>query len=213
MDMIDNFDSKSQIRRRVAHAAWAVIAIIVSLFIIFAKQSGDPPMIIFVPLVLIIWVVGHFVIWAVHWLAARGRRIVRESGGEHKQWPIALKLALIGTGVPALIGIFQVLISALQHKWYPFHNAGLWGLMLAVWLVHEMCFACILLRHQWSRFVSAILAFGWALLLASQIAEHLSPGISPDITELLTAVVLMVLLLLFGLHLASSRKVKSFFVR
>ncbi|MGD9113268.1 MAG: hypothetical protein PVI77_12990, partial [Desulfobacterales bacterium] len=70
----------------MAHAAWAAIAISVSLFMIFTKQRGDPPMMIFVPLVLKIWVVGHFVIWAVQWLAARGQRIVSESGGERKPW-------------------------------------------------------------------------------------------------------------------------------
>jgi len=41
--MISNIDPKSQKRRRVAHAAWAAIAIIVSLFMIFTKQRGDPP--------------------------------------------------------------------------------------------------------------------------------------------------------------------------
>ena len=168
-------------------------------------------MMAFVPLVLIIWVAGHFVIWAVQLLAARGRRIVSESGGERKPWPIGLRLALIGTGVPALIGIFQVLMTGLQRKWYPYPDAGLWGVMLAIWLIHGVCFAGLLLRHQWSRLMSAMLAFGWALLLASQIAEHLSPRGSSDPTELWTAVVLAVLLLLFGLYLASSRKVKSFY--
>jgi hypothetical protein len=197
----------------MAHAAWAAIAITVSLFMIFTKQRGDPPMMIFVPLVLKIWAVGHFVIWAVHWLAASGQRIVSESGGERKPWPIGLRLALIGTGGPALIGIFQLLMTGLQRKWYPFLDAGLWGVMLAVWLVHGVCFAGMLLRLQWSRVVSAMLSFGWALLLASQIAEHLSPRVSSDTAELLTAVVLMMLLLLFGLYLAASRKVKSFFRR
>ena len=197
----------------MAHAAWAAIAITVSLFMIFTKQRGDPPVMVLVPLVLKIWAVGHFVIWAVQWLAARGRRIVSQSGGERKPWPIGLRLALIGTGVPALIGIFQLLMSGLQRKWYPFLDAGLWGVMLAVWLVHGVCFVGMLLRHQWSRVVSAMLSFGWALLLASQISEHLSPRVSSDTAELLIAVVLMVILFLFGLYLAWSRKVKSFFKR
>ena len=213
MVMIDNINPGSYKRQRVVHAAWAVIVIIVLLFITFTRQSSDLPMFFLVPPVLIIWVAGHLVIWAVHWLAARGQRMAGENSGECTPLPIGLKLALICTGVPALIGIFQVLMTVLQRKWYPFLYAELWGIMLAVWLVHGICFAGILLRHRRSRLLNAILSFGWPLLLAFQIAEHLFPKVSNDTKGLLTAIVLMVLLLLFGLHLVSSRKVKSFFVR
>ena len=197
----------------MAHTVWAAIAITVSLFMIFTKQRGHPPIMVFAPLAWIIWGVGHIAIWAVQWLAVRGQRIVSETGGERKPWPIGLWPALIGTGVPAAIGIFQVLMTSLQRKWYPYPDASLWAVMLAVWLVHGACFAGMLLRKQWSRLVIAMLALGWALLLAKQIAEHLPPRVSSDTTELLTAGVLMVLLLLLGLHLVTSRKVRSFFTK
>ena len=144
--MISNIDPKSQKRRRVAHAAWAAIAIIVSLFMIFTKQRGDPPIMVFVPLVWIIWAVGHFVIWAVQWLATRGRHMASKTDGVLKPWPIGLRIALIGTGVPAVIGIFQVLMTGLQRKWYPYPDARLWAVMLAVWLVHGASFVGMLLR-------------------------------------------------------------------
>jgi hypothetical protein len=168
-------------------------------------------MMVFVPLVWIIWVVGHFVIWIIQRLAARGQRMVSETGSVRKPWPISLKIAVIGTGVPAVIGIFQVLMTVLQRKWYPYPDANLWTVMLAVWLVHGVGFAGLLLRQQWSRLLSAMLAVGWALLLASQIAEHLHPRLSSETKELLIACLLMVLLLLIGLHLVASRKVKAFF--
>jgi hypothetical protein len=134
-----------------------------------------------------------------------------KTDGVLKPWPIDLRIALIGTGVPAVIGIFQVLMTGLQRKWYPYPDARLWAVMLAVWLVHGASFVGMLLRQQWSRLVSAVLAFGWVLLLASQIAEHLPPRVSSDTKELLIAVVLLVLLLFIGLHLFTSRKVMSFF--
>lgn len=209
--MIMSLDTQSRKRQGVAHGAWAAIAIIVSLFMIFSEQSGDPPLMVFLPLVLIIWAVGHFVIWAVQWLAARGRHMVSMSGVVLKPWPIGLRLALIGTGIPAGIGVFQVLMTGLQRTWYPYPDASLWAVMFSVWLAHGVCFAGMLLRQQWSRLASAILACGWALLLAKQIVEHLPPRVSSDTRELMIAVLLMVLLLLFGLHLVASRKVKSFF--
>jgi hypothetical protein len=208
-----NLGDKTRRRRRIAHAVWAAIAITVSLFMIFTKQRGDPPLMVFVPLVWIIWVVGHFVIWAVQWLAARGRHMVSKTGGVLKPWPIALRLALIGTGIPAGVGVFQVLMTGLQRKWYPYPDASLWAVMFAVWLVHGICFSGMLLRQQWSRIASAMLACGWALLLAKQIVEHLPPRVSSDTKELMIAVLLIVLLLLFGLHLVVSRKVKTFFTQ
>ncbi len=116
MDMIGKPSPRSQRKRRVAHATWAAIAIPLSVFMIFTKQRGDPPMMVFVPLVCSIWVVGHFVIWTVQWLAVRGQRMVIETGGERKPWPIGLRLVLIGTGVPVAVGIFQVLMSRWQRN-------------------------------------------------------------------------------------------------
>jgi hypothetical protein len=55
-----------------------------------------------------------------------------------------------------------------------------------------------------------MLALAWALLSASQIAEHLARGYSVDIAELLIVSVSMVFLFLFGLHLATSSRIKSF---
>jgi hypothetical protein len=204
-------DHKLPGKHRAAHAIWAAIAIIASIIMIFSKQRGHPPIIAFVPLVWIFWVVGHFVIWFVHWLVARGKRITNESGGERKPLPIALWIALLGTGIPALIGIFQLLMTALGSRWYPFGYFELWGVMLAVWILHGVCFVGILLRRRWTRLLSSILAFGWSLLLASQIFEQLSPEISPYTDDLFLAIVLMVLLFLFGLYLIVSRTVKSFF--
>jgi hypothetical protein len=92
----------------------------------------------------------------------------------------------------------------------PYHHAGLWTVMLVVWLVHAACFAGLLLRQRWSRLLSATLAFGWAMLLGVQIAEQLAATPSSDTTGVLIASGLMVLLLLFGSYLASSRKARSF---
>ncbi len=194
------------------HATWAVLAVIVSLFLVFMK-GGHPPLIIFVPLVLIIWFVGHFVIWGVQWLAGKGRRLDGGTGRESSSWPVGLWFALVGTAIPALIGIFQLLVTAWEGRLYPYHYFDLWAMMLAVWLVHGACFAGLLLRQRWSRFLSAMLAFGWAILLAFQIAEHLPPTAHSDTTGLLLAFGMMALLLLFGFYLAASHKVKTFLTR
>ena len=208
--MIANTDSKSKRAWRLAHALWATLAAAVSLFLVFGTRGGHPPMVFLLPFVLAIWIVGHLVIWGARWLAARGQRIASGTGRDGSPWPVGLRFTLTGTGVAALIGIFQIVMTLLQGKLYPYRYADLWAMMLAIWLAHGACFAGLLLRQQWSRFVGAMLAFGWAILLALQIAEHLPPKPPSDAAELWIAFGMTVLLLLLGLYLVSSRKVKAF---
>lgn len=207
--MTGDADSRSRKGWRVVHALWAVLAVAVSLVLVFTK-GGHPPMIVFVPIVLIMWAVGHTVVWGVGWLAARGRHIASEAGREGEPWPAGLRLALVPTGVAGLIGIFQLLMTALEGGLYPYHYASEWVMMLAVWAVHGVCFGGLLLRRRWSRPLSAMLAFGWALLLASQIVEHLPRKASSDITGLLILFGLLLLVVFLGLHLVASRKIKAF---
>jgi len=122
-----------------------------------------------------------------------------------------LRLAVVSTGAAALVGVAQVIGTVLERRWYPYHYAGKWAAMMVV-LIHAACFAGLLLRRCWSRMLSATLAFGWAALLAAQIAEHLAPNTSSDTAGLLIASGLMALLLLFGFYLASSRRARSFLV-
>jgi hypothetical protein len=119
-------------------------------------------------------------------------------------------LAVIGTGILTFVGVFQILVTVYQGKLYPYHYVNLWTTMLVIKLVHAACFAGLLLRQQWSRFASALLAVGWAILMASQIAEHLPLKTSPNIADLMIAFGIMMFLFFLGMHLIFSRKAKSF---
>jgi len=195
--------------RRVAHSLWAAVAVSVSLLLVLGGR-GHPPPIIFLPLVIVVWVAGHFTVWGVDWLAAKGRRLAGENEGRVKSWPVGLRLALIGTGVAAAIGLLQIIVTVYQRKMYPFHDVTLWTIMMVIWLVHGACLVGLLLRRPWSRLVSVMLALAWALLSASQLAEHLARGYRVDIAELLIVSASMVFLILFGLHLATSSRIRSF---
>jgi hypothetical protein len=199
-------------RRALAHVAWAALALIVCLFLVLTKQTGHPPPIVLVPFVLVAWVVGHGLIWGVQYLAAKGRRTTAGVAAEGPPWPVGLRLALIGTGAGALVGVLQLVGTLLRGRWYPYHDAALWAVMLAVWLAHAACFAGLLLRRRWSRLSSAALAIGWALLLGTQIAEQLTTARYTDTAGVLVAAGLAALLLLLATYLVSSRKAKSFLV-
>jgi hypothetical protein len=203
-------DTSKDRRMYAAHAAWAVIAVIVSLLMVFTINKGHPPLIVFLPLFILVWVIGHLAVWGVGWLVVKGRRVASGTGNKGRSWPVGLKLAVIGTGVLTSVGVFQILVTVYLGRLYPYHYANLWAIMLVVKLVHAACFVGLLLRQQWSRYVSGLLAIGWAILFASQIAEHLPPRAPPNIAELMIAFGIMVFLFILGLHLVVSREVRSF---
>jgi hypothetical protein len=196
----------------MVHAVWAAVSAIACLYLIFTRQTGHPPPIVLVPYVLVAWGVGHGLIWAAQRLAARGRSVSALGDTAEPAWPIGLRLALVGTGVAALIGIIQVVGTVLKRQWYPFPEAGLWLTMLLVSLVHAASFAGLLMRRRWSRFLSATLTVGWAGLLGKQIAEQLTSTAATDTTGVLIAAGLMLLLLLFAAYLGWSREARAFLV-
>lgn len=192
-----------------AHAAWAVLAVVVSLIMISTINKGYL-YIAFIPLVILVWVVGHLAIWGVARLVVKGRHVAGETGSEGRSWPVGLRLTVICTGVVTSAGVFQILVTGYSGGLYPYHYANLWTIMLVIKLVHAACFVGLLLRQQWSRLASALLAAGWAMLMASQIAEHLPPKAHSNIVELMIAFGIMVSLFILGIHLVVSREVKSF---
>lgn len=198
---------------RAAHAAWAAVGAFACALLVLTGREGHPPAVVLLPIAVVAWAVGHGLIWGVMRLAAEGRRMGARTAAAGQPWPLGLRLAVVGTGSAALVGVVQVVGTVLAGRLYPFHEAGDWAAMLAVWLVHAACFAGLLLRHGWSRLLCATLAFGWAALLGAQVAEQLGPGTPPDRTGMLVALGLMVLLLLFGSYLVSSGKARSFLVR
>jgi hypothetical protein len=194
--------------RRAAHGVWATVGVVVCLLLVLTGREGHPPAIILLPVVLAAWAVGHSLIWGALRLAAAGRRAGAHTA-DRESWPLGLKVVLVGTAAAALVGVVQIVGTALTGSWYPFQQAGEWAAMLLVWLLHAACCAALLLRRRSARPLSAALAFGWAALMGVQVAQHFQSG-SSDTAGLLIVVVLMASLLLFASYLASSKKVRSF---
>jgi hypothetical protein len=200
-------------KHRLVHAVWAALSAIVCLYLIFTEQTGHPPPIVLVPYVLVAWSFGHGFIWVAQRLAAKGRSWPAHTDTGEKSWPIGLRLALVSTGIAALVGILQVVGTVLKRQWYPYPEAGLWVTMLFVWLVHAASFAGLLMRRRWSRLSSATLAFGWSVLLGKQITEQLVRDTGTDTSGVMIAAALIVSLLLFAAYLVWSREVRLFLIR
>ena len=192
---------------KVSHVVWAALNFAAALTLVLVPQRGHPPPIILLPLVALLWPLGHSLIWLVSRLAAIGRR---RAFATDRRWPATVIIGLLGTGVASLLGIVQALGSGVQGKWYPHPDPALWVTMLLVWALHGVCFVALLVRQPWSRHLAALLALGWALLLGRQLAEGLASSTRGSIAELLFAAALLVSLLALAAAFVSSTAVKSY---
>lgn len=194
---------------RVAHLSWAGIGVAASVFLIFFGGEGHPPGIVLLPVVWVVWVLGHGVLWAVRRLAARGRMRALYSDDGGRGWPAALILAAVGTGTTTAVGLFPLAVRIFESSEGRFRDP-LWAIMIAIWLAHGVCFVGLLMRRAWSRTFVALLCFGWAALLVAQFVDHLARGSRIQPGELVISVVLIAIGVLFGWHLLVSRDVKDF---
>jgi hypothetical protein len=187
--------TEPRVWNRFMHAVWAAIGVCVSVLLIFTG-GGHPPPIVFLPVVVVIWIVGHVAIWGSGWLVERGRHAAIRSKRERASWPVSLRFILVGTGVATCVGLFQIAVTVLRGKLYPFHGA---------------CFAGLLLRRPWSRLASMSLVFAWAFLFAAHIVEQVIRGHRMEAAALALIGGAVLLLLWLGFQLATSSRVKAFF--
>ena len=185
-----------------------MVGIAASLVLVLDGRQGHPPAIVFLPVVLVAWAVGHGLIWAVRRLARAGLRQVADPS-QGPTWPFALKVTAVGTAVAALVGVGQVIGSVASGQWYPFRQPAMWAALLLVWIAHGTCLVGLLLRRRWSRAGSALLCAGWAVLLAAQAVDGIRRG-TADTTGGIIAAALVALLLLLAAHLVRSSKVRAF---
>jgi hypothetical protein len=167
-------------------------------------QGGHPPLIIFFPVVVLVWPLGHFAIWGIRRLAHRGR----DRSNNSESWPPGLLLTLIGTGSGTLFGIFQ--LGALIWGTQIFSNDELWITLMIIWVIHGLCFLGIILRLNKSRFLAAALYFSWAGLLSWQIQQYIVAYQKFVAVDILIGLVAVSLLAVLGIHMVMSNRINRF---
>lgn len=198
--------------RRI-HFARAGVAVVACSTLVLVPQRGHPPPMALVPAVLPVWLTGHVVIWTLSWLHGKGPGATPSPGGASRRWPLALVVALVGTGAGAGVGLLQLLGSALSRRWYPYPDPALWLTSFLACAAHAACLAGLLPRRPWARTLRALVALGWAVVLGTQWVEHAASPASLASPDKLLAIGLLALFVALAGHLLVSRSVKAFFER
>lgn len=168
-----------------------------------AFAEGHPPGIIFVPVAVAIWLLGHGVLWITRFLGERGQSASNNS----VSWPISIVAAVAGTGVGSFLGI-------LAMAWPLLGGAGLTASQIpyvaVAWGVHAFAFGGLLTRKHWGRWLAGIVAFGWGGIMAAQIVDHLLHSRPVEPLGMIVAVSLAVLLLVIGIHITFGKRPREF---
>ena len=203
------FVGKLDTRANLPHILWALLCVCLCAWLIVEGDSGHPPAIILLPVVLVIWCAGHFILWGVRWLAAKGRASLLGSDGVTSSWPPELIVMLFVSGAVGLGGLFQ-LAGFIVPGGFTLFGKGHWGLSLAVSFAHSVCFVALLLRRPASLLVCALICAGWATLLLRQYLEQIVNGHRISLTEYAVGFVGISLLVVLVLRILYSRRIRAF---
>ncbi|MDH3467042.1 MAG: hypothetical protein OES26_14255 [Gammaproteobacteria bacterium] len=191
---------------RWLHTIWAVIG--GAATILLATSKGHPPGLIFVPVAVAIWAIGHALLWLSRKLANRGQ-IAADNSAATSKWPVALIILTCVCGVVFIGGVVGIILQLLFGR----GSLGVLAIPLSIWLLSSLCFFGILLRHNWARLVAGggFMAIA-AVLLYEMAASHMR-GYRNSEVEWTAVVAIFIVLMLIGLYVLRSASIKAFFAR
>jgi len=192
---------------RWLHIVWAIIGSVAC--VLLATGKGHPPGLVFVPIAMAIWLVGHALLWLSRKLAVRGKNRADKGKVTHEKWPLTLIALVFLCGVVFIFGSFGIIWQVLSERNWIRELL----IPVAIWVPSTLCFFGILLRRDWSQTLAGGgLIFVAVILLYEMIASFMR-GYRNSATEWLTVIVITILLVLIGQHIFRSPRIKAFFAR
>ena len=185
---------------------WAIVGISV-VVILGTSTKGHPPGIVFAPIALVLWIIGHVLLWLIHKLAIRGNKQADTKSSAESDWPITLVLLAIFFGIIFVFGFFGIALKVMfEHNWQ-----SKLPIMLIIWLPPSLCFVGILLRQSWSRIMAGSGFIIVAMFLLYQMIESQMQSQRHTALDWLVAIVLLIICVSLGQHILRSSRIKEFY--
>ncbi len=191
---------------RWLHGVWAFIGAS-SCILLAAAKGGHPPAIVFVPIAAAIWLAGHLLLWVSHKLAIRGKNLAESKNIASGKWPVTIILLAIVCGAIFIFGLFGIIWQLLFERDWLRELA----IPLLYWIPASACFFGILLRRDWSRILAGSGFMLVAAILLFEMAASAMRAYRNSTTEWLMVIAIFFLLVLFGLYVLRSPKIKAFY--
>ena len=191
---------------RWMHGVWAIIGA-GSCILLAAAKGGHPPGLVFVPVVAVIWLAGHLLLWMSHRLAIRGKSLAESRNIASGKWPLTIIFLVLVFGVIFIFGLFGIIWQVLFER-DSLHDLAI---PLFYWIPSSICFFGILLRQDWSRILAGSGFMLVAAILLFEMAASAMRAYRNSITEWLMVIAIFILLVLFGQYVLRSKKIKAFY--
>jgi hypothetical protein len=188
------------------HGVWAIIGA-GSCILLAAAKGGHPPGLVFVPIAAVIWLAGHLLLWASHKLAIRGKNLADSKNIASGRWPVTIILLVTVFGAVFIFGLFGIVWQILSERDWLRELA----IPLLYWIPASLCFFGILLRQDWSRILAGSGFMVVAAILLYEMAASALRGYRNSTTEWLIVIALFILLVVFGLYVLRSSRIKAFY--
>ena len=191
---------------RWIHAVWAIIGA-GSCILLAAAKGGHPPGLVFVPIAAAIWLAGHLLLWASHKLAIHGKNLADSRNIASGRWPVAIVILVLVFGTIFIFGLFGIVWQVIsEREWL-----RVLAIPLLYWIPASLCFFGVLLRQDWSRILAGSGFMLVAAILLYEMAASALRGYRNSTIEWLMVVAIFFILVLFGLYLLRSSKIKAFY--
>jgi hypothetical protein len=189
------------------HAIWAVPCIGAIGFLATAT-TGHPPGIILIPVVLIVWISGHLLLWGSGRIVAR--RVTQPSGAitRTSEWPLGIVVTMAVAGITAFAA-FWLLAWLLVDAGGQGNGISV-AVLTVVVPVHGAVFVDLMTRRPWALGLAGLAWLGWFLIVALQLASYLFRGSRVAPTELILALVLLVALGFMAYHIQFGHAPRAF---
>ncbi len=191
---------------RWLHGFWAVVGAGSCILLALAK-GGHPPGLVFVPVAAAIWLAGHLLLWASHKLAIRGKNLAESKNIASGKWPVTIVVLVLVFGTIFIFGLFGIIWQVLSERNWLRELA----IPLLYWIPASLCFFGILLRQDWARVLAGSGFMLVAAILLFEMAASAVRGYRNSTIEWLMVIAIFILLVLFGLYILSSSKIKAFY--
>ncbi|MEH6609938.1 MAG: hypothetical protein V7696_11265 [Halioglobus sp.] len=190
---------------RSLHIIWAIIGVCATVVLAMAK--GHPPGIIFVPVALLLWGVGHVFLWLGYKLVVRGEGLSENGEGNERTFPLTLGILSFAFGTIFFVGSVQIIITMMDN----YNRQSELLIILPLWLPSSICFFGILLRKTWSRYLAISMFFIAALILLYQMIESIMSGKHHSSFDWMISITITLFCILLAQYLLRSPGVKGFY--
>lgn len=171
-------------------------------------DRGHPPAIVFLPVVIIVWLILHIFLLFIQWLASQSKKRTLKEGKELRSWPVALIFVVAVCSIFFLYSLGGMVAWWLSNEAWRSHRT----VYLILQIVAFICLSGILMRRYWGLLIAGISCLVASGYFVYKIIPFIVSRHNFGFGLVLYSLFVTLGIGLFGYYLLRSVRIKSFFL-